>query len=642
MPIRLRFRAVAASFIAGTAFIAATSSAAWSAPTCPLSYGATDSAKSHKLFLYFPTTADATFPAYATGVSPAARFDVADLNPVIGTTNSLRSRIFDVVSDDYCEFNVQVLSTTTNPATLASPPARRVTVAIGSDSTSSGAWGQAQEVDTGDVIDIDFARVWAGEYTACEGGNGGTGCSMTGSLTGANATLDRWAQAIGGTAAHEAGHTYGLAHTNDDSAADPCGQAGPGPLAGEDSLHRHLMPAGCNLTGNDRATYRRHFSDITFGLLARDVGLSIQTMHNWDLVNPNAAAGHSLRIDFLSPLPAVNVAWTWTGSSSAWISPAVSGPSGTSVFKGTTYNRYRITWSVGNPAWTTAAPGVVPGGAEFHIGATFTGVDFNQPDPIIIQNVTLLDGSSNPLTLHPRLPMYDTGAVDSADGTFGVHFFAPPAAPEMFLQNAVIYQLPRVASIQSMTGSGRPVTFDKVPIRPWSVTKCHIASLREAGRCVIAKITARPHVLVTHKLGTKGVYDCSHGVPKVKPPVADSQDRPKPLDYEGPICAGTQRDPFPSATVYVIATFIDPKAKHYDRNKKAYVTGPVKSKVYYQFAGLRDLRRLKRHFLVAGGSGGFGLLQLLPILAAGFVALLLTAGLMRARRLSQAQIQGTV
>ena len=604
MTVYLHALRAAGALVAVIVWCAIAAVHASAAPTCPLSYGATDAAKSHKLYLYFPTAADSTFPSYTTGASPAARFDVADLNSAIGTTAALRSRVSDVVSDDYCEFNVQVLSTTTNPATLPSPPARRVTVAVGSDNPT-GAWGQAQEVDTGDNINIDFARVWAGTYTTCEGGapGGAGGCSMTGSLTGANATLDRWAQAIGGTAAHEAGHTYGLAHTDDDPPGDLGGQPGPTPLPGEDSFHRHLMPAGYNLTGDDRATFRRHFSDRTFGLLATNVGLSIQTMHNWDLTNPNAASARSLRIDFLSPLSSLNVAWSYTGSTSPWINPVLSGPAGTAVFQGTTYNRYSITWSAGNPAWTTAAAGTVPGGARFHIGATFTGVDFNQPDPIIIQNVTLRDAASNPLTLHPRLPIYDAGTVDSADGTFGVNFFPPAGASQLRLQSAVIYQLPRVASIASMTGSGRPRSFDKLPIRPWSTVKCKPAALRKSLRCVIAKLSAKPHVLVTRRLGEKGVSDCSHGVPRVPRPASPTHDSPKAPDFEGPICAGTTRDPFPSATVYMIATFVDPNAKHYDPKLKRYVGGPVTSTVYYQFAGIRDIRHLKRKRITAIAPG---------------------------------------
>jgi len=169
----LALRSSAAS--AFTALLCFVLAGSLSAQTCPSSYGSTDAAKSHKLYLYFPTADDATFPNYGTNVSPARTFDVATLNPAIGTTTDLINRIHDVVSDDYCEFNVQVLTNTSNPATLATPPARRGTVAVGSDSDNDPAsgwtWGKAQEVDIGDTIDVDFARVWAGTYNNCEGSN---------------------------------------------------------------------------------------------------------------------------------------------------------------------------------------------------------------------------------------------------------------------------------------------------------------------------------------------------------------------------------------------------------------------------------------------------------------------------------------
>ena len=107
--------------------------------TCPLSYGTTDSAKSHKLYLYFPTSDDSTYPNSFSGESPAKHFDVAQLNSTIGTTAALRDRIHDVVVDDFCEFNVQVLSTTSNPETMPSPPALRHTEATGSDNSGGGA-----------------------------------------------------------------------------------------------------------------------------------------------------------------------------------------------------------------------------------------------------------------------------------------------------------------------------------------------------------------------------------------------------------------------------------------------------------------------------------------------------------------------
>jgi hypothetical protein len=97
------------------------------------------------------------------------------LSPGIGTTAQLIDEIRKIVVDDYCEFNIQVQATTSNPATMPLPPPRRSTVAIGSDvngSSSGASWGQAQEVDIGDAIAIDFARVWAGSYTVCDGGGG--------------------------------------------------------------------------------------------------------------------------------------------------------------------------------------------------------------------------------------------------------------------------------------------------------------------------------------------------------------------------------------------------------------------------------------------------------------------------------------
>jgi hypothetical protein len=566
------------------------------AQTCPTEDPAINSAKSHTVFLYFPTTSDSSFLNYAAGVSPAAPFNVTDLSSSIGTTTELINAIKPIVVDDYCEFDVQIQTTTTNPSLLPSPPAKRVTVAIGSDSYSQGPgdwlWGESQLPDIGDANDLGYSRVWAGTYTQCEGGSGPMGttpCSMTGALTGTNDTLAHWAEAIGGTAAHEAGHTYGLQHTDDDPPYDPT-QAGPAPAPGEDPFNKHLMPAGYNLIGTDRTTYRRHFSDRGYGILASNVGLSIETMHNWDLINPNMQSANSLAIDFLSTLNSISIAWTYAGNQSPWINPTVTGPSGTAVFKGTTYNKFRITWSTGNPNWHNPSPAVVAGGVAFHIGATFTGVNFNQPEPIIIQDVTLLDASSQPLALHPRLPTYDAGTADASSGDIAVNFGAPADAPGLRLASAVIYQLPRLATIDALVDAGTPFSRDKRPIRAWSAAKCAGGPLRDGRRCVYAKLNQPPHVQMSYRVGQPNVVDCQQGLP-VRP---GGGNAPKDAsghhdNEESPICAGSQRDPFPSAVVYVIATFVDPSAKYFDPKKKKYVVGPVTSKLYYQFAGIRKL-----------------------------------------------------
>ena len=69
------------------------------------------------LYLYFPTTADSTFPEYDDylDTSPLADFDVADLDSGIGTTTQLRDRIFEIVETDYYEFDVDVSMSTDVP-----------------------------------------------------------------------------------------------------------------------------------------------------------------------------------------------------------------------------------------------------------------------------------------------------------------------------------------------------------------------------------------------------------------------------------------------------------------------------------------------------------------------------------------------
>ena len=146
-------------------------------------------------------------------------------------------------------------------------------------------------------------------------------------------------------------------------------------------------------------------------------------------------------------------------------------------------------------------------------------MDFNQPDAIIIQNITLFDSSSKALSLHPRLPMYDSGTLDTATGDFILHFYPDLAIDPnpLILEESVLYQLPRVASIQSMMRDGRPFTFDGQEITPWSASRCEPSSgERDTAVCKLGNLADRPHVEVTHLLGERGVVDCSNGVPRTE------------------------------------------------------------------------------------------------------------------------------
>jgi hypothetical protein len=543
------------SVAAGTVAIVLVAAAARAQNTCPISYGGADDAKPNKVYLYFPAVDDATYPEFGATfglpTQPAHRFDVAELGSYTGTVAQLRDAVTNVVAVTYCEFNVQVRQTTTLPPTTF---ARRNTIAIGTDAQGAcggETWGLAQAVDTGDPTAVDFARVWAGSYQNCAGGAGGA-------LNGASSTLERWARSIGGTASHEAGHNYGMSHADGLTLA-----------AGEDALVHHVMASGSHYSYAARAGFRRHFSDREYSLLAANVGLSVQTMWNWDMVNPDAGTGVKLQMDFLSTLPSLILSWSWGGSSSPWVNPTVTGPSGTQVFKGTTYNKYRIEWATGH-AWNGPTPGRVGGGMPFHVGATFSSVGFSNPAAILVTDVRLIDSANNALPLHPRIAAFDAGTPDQADGTLTMRIFN--MGPALELRRLQVLQLPRVASLDTMVPGRTLADLVGVRVRPWGgydVPPVKPQTIKESGelKVPLARLNQRPHV--TQRVTEA---DCA------------AEDRMKGRDTA--TCRpGTRNDLFPSTTVFVRAELVDPVARHWDPKTKQYVVGPVTTTVFYQIAG---------------------------------------------------------
>lgn len=555
------------AFSLALATLGATS--AMAAPQCYTSYGGT---KPNKLYLYFPTAADSSYPEFGTAVgvpptSPAHAFNIADLpsftaiSPPVSAAD-LQSAIYDVVADDYCEFNVEVIKTTTAPPTTFP---RRNTVAVTTDNdTTDGLFGLAQAVDTGDATPIDFAYVWGATYQGLFGGAGGA-------LNGANSTLERWAKSLGGTAAHEGGHNYGLSH-------------GDGlPLAaGEDPLVHHIMASGSHYSGEDRAGYRRHFSDHEYSILAGNVGLSVQTVWNWDFQNPNAQTAVKLQMDILATQTPLIVSGPYNGPESPWINPTVGSSLGTQVFQGVTYNHYQVTWSTGHawdghvPSGPGPSPGVsgqVAGGASFHIGTGFSGVNYNLPNPVIITNVTLFDASNNALALHPRNVAFDSGVLDGADGTFKLQAFNF-AGPPIRIADLRMQLLPRLLKIDAMTASNQKlVDVRDVPFAAWGEARTLRAGQTiERGQTVsfpIAKLSDKRQIVETIQAGD----NCNPGDRfRAGPDVASCK-------------GGINVSLFPATTAYIAATVVDPNAKHWDFKEKRYVTGPVTSHAFLQFVG---------------------------------------------------------
>lgn len=558
VPLRRTALALALLSLSGSALAA----------TCP-AYNPSN--KANKLYLVFPT-APIAYPSFGFSAgsvtNPAAAFSAADLPSYTGTTAALRGAVKHVVELDYCEFNVQVLDTTTLPP--ATFPRRNIVAVTTKSDIADGLFGLAQAVNTNDTTAVDYSYVWGKTYQDWTGGPGGA-------LNGANSTLDRWANAIGGTAAHEAGHNYGLAHNT---------IVGPG----EDTYKHHVMPAGGSLTAEDRAGYRRHFSDNEFSILAANLGLSLQTMWNWDLVNPNANPAHSLELRVLYPLAtAPTIDWFYGGCNSPWITPTVTGPVGPSeTFQGGTYYPYIVKWSTPNPNWATGScvglpgpPGQAPGGVLFHIGASFAGVNFNLStlNPIVIKDITLRDSASNPLALNPRLHAFDAGTLDTINGNLnlGVFNVAGPAAVPLQLQNLEVRELPRVLALDQMVANGRIADFTGEPFEPWPNTTRTLVreSTLSPGKGIsvpIAKLTQARHV---YEVITAD--DCKRAQSDSFLNGPDTADcRP-----------GTSIDLFPSTTVYFTANTVEPNATYWDPAKRAYVRGPLTSRTYYQLSGRR-------------------------------------------------------
>jgi hypothetical protein len=474
------------------------------------------------------------------------------------TAAALRDAIYDAVADTYCEFNVEVIQTPTAPTTAA---AARNTVAVTTDNTTFGLFGAAQAVDTGDQTPVDFAYVWGATYHNLYGGAGGA-------LNGTNSTLERWAKAIGGTASHEAGHSYGLSHND-----------GLPVAAGEDPLVHHIMAAGSNYSGEDRAGYRRHFSDHEYSVLASNVGLSVQTVWNWDFVNPNAQTATKLRMDILSTQASLTVSGPYNGNESPWINPTVSASLGTQVFKGTTYNRFQATWTTGHawdghvpggPGPSTGVSGQVAGGASFHIGTGFSGVNYNLPNPIIITDVTLFDASNNALALHPRNVAFDSGLLDAADGSFKVQAINVAGAP-IRIDAVLVRLLPRLLSINAMVASNQ---------RMVDVRNEPFAALGEPKAIKLGRTIERGQTLA---IPIARLSDKRHVVERVAANCA-RDDR-----LQGPdtaICRpGINVSLFPATATYLTATVVDPNARYWDFNTKRYVTGPLTSRAFLQFVG---------------------------------------------------------
>ena len=217
MNLRTPFQAIIGLILIGA-------SSALAAPTCPIHDRPTAGARPNKLFLYFPAapvlSGQSAFPMEGHDGDSwlPLKFDISELkNYTTGTAEELMDAIYDVVTDIFCEFNVQVVKTRQLPTDEDGP--RRNTIGIGSDASyrdsisnhlawflSQGCagprWGQSvhPKRDPDDSKLVDYGRIWAGTFQACATG-------LFRPLR--QASTKQWADSIGGQVAHEAAHNYG-------------------------------------------------------------------------------------------------------------------------------------------------------------------------------------------------------------------------------------------------------------------------------------------------------------------------------------------------------------------------------------------------------------------------------------------------
>lgn len=360
------------------------------------------------------------------------------------------------------------------------------------------------------------------------------------------------------------------------------------PRTGEDEQNNHIMAtASTGLNGEMRAGRNRHFSDTSYEILGHNIGLRFKTLDNWDFTNPNAEDAHQLVLTVLSPAATLTRGWEYCCS--PWINSTVAS-AGTQSLQGTTYNKFTLTFSSPH-AWSGGPNGVVPGGVGFHVGAAF-----NETDLVIVYEARLKDSGGANLNLHPRMIGFNAGAADLASGDFNVGAFN--AGDAMFIEDLQVQLLPRMLSLDSMINGapmrdargvalsgGRPSEAFR-PVKSLEVKEhadIRLATFRDARTVDI-------------------FYDKTKCKPRGQGGTPGNSPRATPTGTQGPgdtktgeieYCPdGWALSLFPSTYVYLVATVVDPNTKYWDKAQAKYVTGPLRSKVFHQFAGtLPDFNR---------------------------------------------------
>ncbi len=502
--------------------------------------------------LYLKYDADSNFPEFGDNghkTSPLQTFDASQLDSSFGATETeqIKTKVLWIVQEDFREFDLEV--TTTQPSGSGYQT-------LGIDhkvSKTSSGWllGKAKGIDN-EADDDDYARVFGGSFGDWDS-----------AWQGSNSTVDRWSRAIGETAAHEAGHNYGVRHPNSalNSAESSAG----------DSRSNHILATySAGLTAEERATINRHFSDTSYGILAANLGLNSRTLTNWAFRNPNDVKAHDFHINFLSQYSVLTVE---SELSRDPFDSYVVNRLGEQTIDNEKWYEYEVAWSGGNG---------VEAGALWYSGIKLGGFIGLSPEleptqlpptawpsgDFIITDTYLTDIDSNRLPLRPRTISYGGGDTDD-DGIYSTS--VSNDSDELMIVRNLRYRLvPRMIDPETMVAESL-----NDPAAAGGVVVNVLMDIEIPGETVLGPGQKASFVLgnlndwLNARLDTGG-GSADDGVP----------------DDEAYIAPAIWRDMFPSTYIYGTATVVVPDQQVWDADSEQFIITDIKTEVFFQLGGL--------------------------------------------------------
>ena len=373
------------------------------------------SAAGHQLYLDFGPYS--SFPEYSPrtelGIytSPLVAFDATELDAFFfsGQRQEIIDRVAEIVEEDYWDFDLAVSTEV--------PPYGHYQH-IGIDHTVASYYmpalddwnylfGMSDSIEN-DPDDNDFGRVWAGAFGAWDEAWQGT-----------NSTVERWARTIGETAAHEAGHNYGLVHP--DYYADP----------------NHIMTTDMDITPEERATLDRYWKWNNYNHLMGVLGPRAPMSMSMSFPNDTTSRIRELhgrlhsRHDILDlepisagggfgPLPFDTVKIIELGKDANYDDGS--------------WYEYEVRWTGGAGVYS---------GQEGRLAAAF-----GQDADFVFDSVVPYDGQGNPVALNLPLVSCTTGALDAND-SFSIPLTNHGQA-DLTIENFCLRAMPYMIDMASM------------------------------------------------------------------------------------------------------------------------------------------------------------------------------------------------